>query len=141
MKHWLICSIRQIKIHQNAYIYQSTKLKYHHIFPIYTVQQFQKDLTSLSYWSDNNHLSFNTSKFVFMHFHNNSEYTIHRNVITHSSSCKDLRINTKLHYQATHVLLQNHLACYGIFLMIFIVLRQENIVCVCGNPAYCLTSN
>ena len=71
------------------------------------IQLFQKDLTSLSHWSDNNHLSFNISKFVFMHFHNkfNSEYTIHGNVIPHFSSCKDLGINLsdnlswRLHYQ------------------------------------------
>ena len=56
------------------------------------VQLFQKDLTSLSHWSVNNHLSFNISKFVFMHFHNksNSEYTIHGNVIPHFSSCRTL---------------------------------------------------
>ena len=59
------------------------------------IQLFQNDLTSLSHWSVNNHLSFNISKFVFMHFHNkfNSEYTIRGNVIPHSSSCRDLGIN------------------------------------------------
>ena len=71
------------------------------------IQLFQNDLISLSHWSVNNHLSFNISKFVFMHFHNkfNSEYTIHGNFIPHFSSCKDLGINLsdnlswRLHYQ------------------------------------------
>ena len=121
------------------------------------------DLTSLSHWSDNNHLSFNISKFVFMQFHNkfNSEYTIDGNVITHSSSCKDLGINFsddlswRSHYQIIMLLLKptNHLACYGVYSLIFTVLRQEKLyifqlpdlpyytVHVCGNPIYCLTSN
>ena len=71
------------------------------------IQLLQKDLTSLTHWSDNNHLSFNISKFVLLCLHNkfNSEYTIHGNAITHSSSCKDLGINLsdnlswRLHYQ------------------------------------------
>ena len=39
------------------------------------IQQFQTDLVALSHWSENNHLSFNVSKFDFMRFHNkfNSE--------------------------------------------------------------------
>ena len=71
------------------------------------IQLLQNDLTSLAHWSDNNHLSFNISKFVLLRLHNkfNSEYTIHGNAIPHSSSCKDLGINLsdnlswRLHYQ------------------------------------------
>ena len=45
----------------------------------------------------------------------------------------------------------NHLACYGVYLMTFIALRQEKLyisqspdppyytVHACGNPIYCLT--
>jgi len=71
------------------------------------VQQFQRDLSLLSHWSVNIHLSFSIPKFVFMCYHNkfNSEYTINGNAIPHSSSCKDLGINFsdnltwRLHYQ------------------------------------------
>ena len=47
---------------------------------IKTESDIQNDLT---HWSDNNHLSFNASKFVLLHLHNkfNSEYTIQGNVI------------------------------------------------------------
>ena len=97
------------------------------------------DLTSLSHWSDNNHLSFNISKFVFMHFHSkfNSEYTIHGNVITYSSSCKDLGINFsddlswRLHYQIITSKAYKSLGLlrriFNVISMIFTVLRQEKL--------------
>ena len=42
------------------------------------MQNFQKDLLSLSCWSSTNHLSFSIPKFVFMRYHGkfNSEYSI-----------------------------------------------------------------
>ena len=124
------------------------------------IQQFQTDLVALSHWSENNHLSFNVSKFDFMRFHNkfNSEYTIHGNAITHSSSCKDLGVNFsdnlswRLHYQTITSKAYKSLGLLRrIFMMTFIALRQKKLyisqspdppyytVRACGNPIYCLT--
>ena len=73
-------------------------------------QLLQNDLTSLTHWSDNNHLSFNISKFVLLSLHNkfNSEYTIHGNAIPHSSSCKDLGINLSDNLSWRLATLSNH---------------------------------
>ena len=71
-----------------------------------------------------------------MRFHNkfNSEYTIHGNAITHSSSCKDLGVNFSLIIYLGGYIIKlllrkptNHLACYGVYLMTFIALRQEKL--------------
>ena len=56
--------------------------------------QLQDDLNSLLKWSINNHLHFNASKFVLIHFHPkfNMEYNIDGFNIPCSSVCKDLGI-------------------------------------------------
>jgi len=71
------------------------------------MQDFQKDLSSMSCWSVNNHLHFSIAKFVFMCYHCKfqSEHFIDETVIPCSSNCKDLGImfsddlSWKLHYQ------------------------------------------
>jgi len=71
------------------------------------MQDFQKDLLSMSCWSVNNHLRFSIPKFVFMRYHCKFqfEYSIDETVIPCSSNCKDLGImfsddlSWRLHYQ------------------------------------------
>ena len=71
------------------------------------IQLFQEDLSSLSHWSINNHLSFSIPKFVFMCYHNkfDPEYTIDGIIIPFSTSCMDLGIyfsdnlSWRSHYQ------------------------------------------
>ena len=124
---------------------------------IKTESDIQNDLMSLTHWSDNNHLSFNASKFVLLHLHKkfNSEYTIQGNVIPIPPVVKTLELIYLIIYLGGYIikllLLKpiNHLAYYAVYFMILTILWQEKIhtfqsllyCCVYGNLTYFLTSN
>ena len=150
--------------HTHIYIFADDTKCFKTIKTKSDIQQFQTDLTSLSYWSDNNHLSLtylNLSSCTFTV--NLIQSTLYLGMplsippIVRTLELISLTIYLRLlgGYIIKLLLLKptNHLACYGVYLRILIALRQEKLyifqspdppyytVHVCGNPTYCLTLN
>ena len=70
--------------------------------------QLQQDLKSLATWSDNNHMKFNTSKFIHLRFNSkfSTSYRVNNIPITHSNTHRDLgliissNLSWKEHYSS-----------------------------------------
>ena len=70
--------------------------------------QLQQDLKSLATWSDNNHMKFNTSKFIHLRFNSkfSTSYHVNNIPITHSNTHRDLgliissNLSWKEHYSS-----------------------------------------